>query len=110
MKKIVSTWRRKTIDTIKRGRKEIEGKEMGEEVKKGINAFLQVREVVLAAYVEGHFSSNDRVLVVGRLGDTFEMVVFIDMRFDESVSRRSSSRSSCASRSPSASRPSAPGP
>lgn len=84
---IVSTWRKETVQELNAWKPDLAVQELGHEVTTGINALLQVREVLLAAYVEGHFSSNDRVLVVGRLGDAFEIVVFIDMRFDESVSR-----------------------
>lgn len=85
---LVSSWRRETLEELKTWRlPAVDVQELAHEIATGINALIQIRDVVLAAYVEGSFTSTDRVLVLTRIGGHFEQVLFFDMRYDESVTR-----------------------
>jgi len=84
---LVSTWRHDIREELKAWRPALRVHELAHDVTSGVNALLQIRDVVLGAYVEGQFGSGDRVLVVARVGHAFEMILFFDMRFDESVTR-----------------------
>lgn len=84
---LVSSWRDETLQALRRLDGTLKVHALAHEVTAGINALNQIRDIVLAAFVEGHFSSTDRVLVVTRLGQHFECILFFDMRYDESVTR-----------------------
>lgn len=84
---LVSTWKAETARAFRQLDSELNVQELTHEVGVGINALSQVRDIVLAAYTEGYFASTDRVLVITRVGRAFEMVLFFDMRYDESVTR-----------------------
>lgn len=84
---LVSSWRKDTIEELRRMDGSLRFHPLAHEVTAGMNALNQIRDVVLAAYVEGHFGSSDRVLVVTRMGQHFECILFFDMRYDESVTR-----------------------
>lgn len=84
---LVSTWRQDTGRELKAWRPNLEVHQLAYDIATGINALIQIRDVVLSAYVEGYFSSTDRVLCVTRVGPAFELVLFFDMTFDESVTK-----------------------
>lgn len=84
---LVSTWKDEVITELRKGDGNLKFNVLAHEVTAGINSLNHIRDVVLAAFVEGHFSSNDRVLTITRLGQHFECVLFFDMRYDESVTR-----------------------
>lgn len=84
---LVSTWKDELIADLRRSDGNLKFNALAHEVTAGINSLNHIRDVVLAAFVEGHFSSNDRVLTITRLGQHFECVLFFDMRYDESVTR-----------------------
>ncbi len=84
---LASTWRHQAAQELKAWRPGLHVHELSHDITSGMNALLQIRDVALAAYVEGFFSSDDRVLVVTRIGQAFELVLFFDMRYDESVTR-----------------------
>lgn len=84
---VVSTWNSETASLVRQHDSEIRVHELTHPVTVGINALNQIRDVVMAAYVEGYFSSTDRVLCITRVGRHFEMVLFFDMRHDQSVTR-----------------------
>jgi diadenylate cyclase len=84
---LVSTWKDEVITALRRLDGNLKLNVLAHEVTAGINALNQIRDVVLAAFVEGHFGPNDRVLNIVKLGNHFECVLFFDMRYDESVTR-----------------------
>jgi len=84
---LVSTWRSETRAELQTWRPSLDVHALAHDITSGINALIQIRDVVLGAYVEGYFSSTDRVLVVTRIGQAFELVLFFDMRYDESVTK-----------------------
>lgn len=84
---LLSSWKKDTIEKFKQLNHNVELQPLSYEIHSGINALNQVREVLFAAYVEGHFSSTERVLVVLRLNKALEMVLFFDMAQDESITR-----------------------
>jgi DNA integrity scanning protein DisA with diadenylate cyclase activity len=84
---VVSTWRKEVAHDLLEWRPQLEVQALAHDLTTGVNALIQIRDVVLGAYVEGHFGSSDRVLVLARIGQAFELVLFFDMRFDESVTR-----------------------
>lgn len=84
---LVSTWKDDVIADLRKSDGNLKFNVLAHEVTAGINSLNHIRDVVLAAFVEGHFSSNDRVLTITRLGQHFECVLFFDMRYDESVTR-----------------------
>lgn len=84
---LVSTWKQDTIEHVKDHALQAEFHPLAHEITSGMNALTQIRDIVLAAYVEGYFSSSDRVLCITRVGRHFECVMFFDMRYDESVTR-----------------------
>lgn len=84
---LVSTWSTETARAFRQLEGGVRVQELTHELGIGINALNPIRDVLLTAYTEGHFSSTDRVLVVVRVGRVFEMVLFFDMRYDESVTR-----------------------
>jgi diadenylate cyclase len=66
---------------------DIEVMSLGFRVGGGINALKHLRDVVLAAYVEGRLESNERLVVV-QLGDeSGHAFVAFDMAHDESVAK-----------------------
>lgn len=84
---IVSTWRRETVQELRAWRRDLPIHQLAYDVTGGINALNQIRDIVLAAYVEGFFGSQDRVLVITQISHAFELVLFFDMRYDESITR-----------------------
>jgi DNA integrity scanning protein DisA with diadenylate cyclase activity len=84
---LVSTWRSETRADLQAWRPSLDVHALAHDITTGVNALIQIRDIVLGAYVEGYFSSTDRVLVVTRIGQAFELVLFFDMRYDESVTR-----------------------
>lgn len=84
---LVSSWKQDTIEHVKNHGLKGEFHPLAHEITSGMNALTQIRDIVLAAYVEGYFSSTDRVLAVTRVGHHFECALFFDMRYDESVTR-----------------------
>lgn len=84
---LLSTWRKDTLAELQKMDGAPDFHPLAHEVTAGVNALHQIRDIVLGAFLEGYFGSNDRVLVVTRIGDHFECVLFFDMKFDESVTR-----------------------
>jgi diadenylate cyclase len=84
---LVSTWKEEVIADLRSLDGNLKFNALAHEITAGINSLNQIRDVVLAAFVEGYFTSNDRVLTITRLGQHFECVLFFDMRYDESVTR-----------------------
>lgn len=84
---LVSTWKEELIVDLRKSDGSLRFNALAHEVSAGINALNQIRDVVLAAFVEGHFSSGDRVLTLTRIGQHFECILFFDMHYDESVTR-----------------------
>jgi DNA integrity scanning protein DisA with diadenylate cyclase activity len=84
---LVSSWRPEILAELEDARPRVEVHPLAHDITASVNALIQIRDVVLGAYVEGFFGSTDRVLVVTRVGQAFEMVLFFDMHYDESVTR-----------------------
>jgi DNA integrity scanning protein DisA with diadenylate cyclase activity len=84
---LVASWKKDTLTKLQGLNHSVEVQPLGYSVHTGVNALTQIREVLFSAYIEGHFSSTERVLVVARLAKGFEMVLFFDMAQDESVTR-----------------------
>jgi DNA integrity scanning protein DisA with diadenylate cyclase activity len=84
---LVASWRKDTLAQFEGVDGDIEVQPLSYEVHTGINALTQVREILFTAYVEGHFSSTEKVLVIVRLNRAFELVLFFDMAQDESITR-----------------------
>lgn len=84
---LVATWRQDTINDLRKRNPDQEIQELSQEIVSGINALPQIRDALLAAYVEGWFSSTDKVLVVARMDEDFELALYFDMAFDESITR-----------------------
>src|SRR5688572_9760289 len=57
---LVSSWRDDTLQALRRMDGTLKVHALAHEVTAGINALNQIRDIVLAAFVEGHFSSTDR--------------------------------------------------
>lgn len=84
---LLSSWKKDTLEKFQQLNHNVELQPLTYEIHSGINALNQIREILFAAYVEGHFSSTERVLVVLRLNQALEMVLFFDMAEDESITR-----------------------
>ncbi len=84
---LVSSWKKDTLEKFQQLNDNVDVQPLSYEIHSGINALNQVREILFAAYVEGHFSSTARVLVILRLNQALELVLFFDMAKDESITR-----------------------
>ena len=84
---LLSSWRPEVYDDLLKIEPSIKFHPLSHEVAPGLNALNQIRDIVMSAYVEGFFGSTDRILCITRIGAYFESVLFVDMRYDESVTR-----------------------